>query len=164
MPIPFLRYAAAIAIVALLGGTALLARAPLAVAAEPQLAQAASPAAKPSAAKPADAVEQRIKSLHDQLQITTDQEPQWNAVAQAMRDNAKTTGALIAERAKKAKTMSAIDDLHSYRDIAKAHLDGIDKLTTAFETLYGAMPDAQKKNADAVFGRRPTRPAAQKSG
>lgn len=129
-------------------------------------AQAAPPAASAPATKPAaaDPVAARIQSLHDQLKITAAEEPQWSAVAQAMRDNAKNTAVLIAERSKKAKTMTAIENLHSYRAILQAHLDGIDKLTTAFAALYATMPDTQKKLADAVFGRRPTRPAPPKKG
>jgi periplasmic protein CpxP/Spy len=164
MPVLSATRAAAIAALAIFAGATVAAQPLPAVAADLQLAQAATPAPKVSApaAKPAaaDPVETRIKSLHDQLKITAAEEPQWNAVAQSMRDNAKNTGALIAARTKKAKTMSAIDDLHSYRAILQAHLDGIDKLTTAFETLYSAMPDTQKKLADTVFARRPSRPAA----
>ena len=130
----------------------------------------APPAAATSKRAPAQAaagnrsVEARIKSLHDQLKITAAQEQQWNAVAQAMRDSAKNTSALIADRAKNATSRTAIDDLHSYRAVLKSHLDGIDALTTAFEALYTAMPDAQKKIADAVFSRRPSRAARPKSG
>jgi protein CpxP len=115
------------------------------------------PAAKPPAAKPtaANYVEARIKSLHDQLKITPAEEPQWNAVAKAMRDSAKTTGALVADRAKNAPTMSALDDLHSYQAIAKAHLDGVNNLVLAFDALYTAMPAAQKKIADLAFSRKP---------
>ena len=159
-----LRRAAILA--ALLIGAAFFVQPPS--AAEQQLAQGSPPAASsPSAApKPGstDYVEARIKSLHDQLKITPAQEQQWSAVAQAMRDSAKATGALIAERSKKAKSMSAVDDLQSYQAIAKAHLDGINKLVPAFQALYAAMPDAQKKIADSVFARRPTRPAAKQSG
>jgi hypothetical protein len=132
-------------------------------------AQAASPSTASSTAaataKPAArSVEARIKSLHDQLKITSAEEPQWDAVAQAMRDSANNTATLIADRNKKAKSMTAIDDLHSYRAILQSHLDGIDKLTSAFQTLYASMPDAQKKNADAVFSRRPSRAKPAKSG
>jgi hypothetical protein len=147
-------------------------------AASPQMAppaastQTAPPAASASKSKSARArsaaggrsVEARIKSLHDQLKITAAEEQQWNAVAQAMRDSAKNTSALIADRAKNTKSRTAIDDLHSYRAVLKSHLDGIDALTTAFEALYTAMPDAQKKIADAVFSRRPSRAARPKSG
>lgn len=131
-------------------------------------AQTAPPAAsKSTPAQPAARsarVEARIKSLHDQLKITAAQEPQWDAVAQAMRDSAKNTGALIADRAKNAKSRTAVDDLHSYRAVIKSQLDGIDQLTTAFEALYSSMPDAQKRIADEVFSRRPARARRPKSG
>ena len=120
------------------------------------MAQASPPPAPAAKATPAkNPVETRIKSLHSALQITAAEEPQWQAVAEVMRDNAKTTGALIEERVANSKTMTAIDDLHSYGAIADAHAAGVRKLTTAFETLYASLSDAQKKKADAVFRRRP---------
>jgi periplasmic protein CpxP/Spy len=135
------------------------------VAAPRQVAEAAPGAATsaPGRLSSGDYVEARIKALHDELKITPAEEPQWSAVAAAMRDNAKSTGALIAERAKKTKSMSAVENLRTYEAIAKAHLDGIEKLLPAFEALYAVMPEAQKKNADLVFNRRPTRPRASKS-
>jgi periplasmic protein CpxP/Spy len=138
-----------------------------------QLAQASpaqsappSPAAPSAGTKPteADRVEARIKSLHDQLKITADQEAQWSAVAEVMRGNAKAISDLVVERAKNAKTMTAIDDLRSYRVLAEAHVAGVKKLIPAFETLYAAMSDAQKKNADTVFSHRPRRAHSKKSG
>jgi hypothetical protein len=81
-----------------------------------------------------------------------------------MRDNAKTTGALIEERATKAKTMTAIDDLRSYEAISEAHTAGVKKLIPAVDALYATMSDAEKKNADAVFGHRVQRATAKKTG
>jgi periplasmic protein CpxP/Spy len=124
-----------------------------------------SPAQAPAAkAAPANRIEARIKSLHDGLKITAAQEPQWQAVADVMRDNAKATGALVRDRAAKVKTMTAIDDLHSYAAIADAHAAGVKKLVTAFEPLYASLSDAQKKAADAMFQRRPRPSHAKKSG
>ena len=123
-----------------------------------------SPATAASATQADSRVEARIKSLHAALQITADQEPQWQAVADVMRDNAKTVGALIAERAAKGKTATAIDDLHSYGAIADAHAAGVKKLTGAFETLYASLSDAQKKKADAVFQYRPRPSRPKKTG
>ncbi len=132
------------------------------------IAQASpAPAAKTMSTKkstPAnDAVEVRIKSLHNALKITPAEEAQWQAVADVMRDNAKTTGALIEERTANAKAMTAIDDLHSYEAIAEAHVAGVKKLIPAVDALYANMPDAQKKNADAVFSHRVQRATAKKS-
>ena len=83
--------------------------------------------------------------------ITPEQEEAWNGVAQVMRDDAKTMEALIKARTEKASTMTAIDDLKSYGEIAQAHADGIKNFTSVFEPLYTGMSDAQKKNADTFF-------------
>jgi len=112
---------------------------------------------------PADRIEARIKTLHDQLQITPALESQWAAVAQAMRESAHQMQTLIQQRAQNAKTMTAVDDLRSYQAIAQAHLDGLNKLVPAFDTLYASMSDAQKKNADTVFQHK-VRAKAKKSG
>ena len=68
-----------------------------------------------------------------------------------MRDNAKTMEALIKARSEKAGTMTAVDDLKSYGEIAEAHADGLKKFIPAFEPLYAGMSDAQKKSADTLF-------------
>ena len=109
--------------------------------------------ATPIAANPAAGnVEQRITQLHAELKVTPDQESKWNSVAQAMRDNDAAMAKLVAEKHQQApQSMSAVDDLKTYQQFAQAHVDGLRNLTSAFSTLYDAMPDAQKKNADEVF-------------
>ncbi|HUC62985.1 MAG TPA: Spy/CpxP family protein refolding chaperone [Alphaproteobacteria bacterium] len=96
-------------------------------------------------------VEARINELKARLKITADEEALWNDVAQTMRDNAKTVEDLSRQRYKEARTMTAVEDLQSFQTITQAHADGLKKLVAAFGALYNAMPDAQKKNADAVF-------------
>lgn len=170
MPTPSIHRTATAGFAMLLAAASLFVLPASAASPSRQLAQASSSSSTPSAKEPvmrrsaAEFVEARIKSLHEQLKITKAEEPQWSAVAAAMRDSAKSVAALIAERAKKAKSMNAIDNLRSYEAIAKAHLDGIQKLLPAFEALYAVMPEAQKKLADTVFTRRPTRPTSKKSG
>jgi hypothetical protein len=129
------------------------------------MAQASPATASATKAMPAHGrVEARIKSLHAALHITAAEEPQWQAVADVMRDNANTTGMLIEDRAAKAKTMNAVDDLHAYAAIADAHAAGVKKLASAFDTLYGSLSEAQKKDADAVFRRGPRPAHAKKTG
>jgi periplasmic protein CpxP/Spy len=133
----------------------------------PQLAQAVtapSVGTQPSADQSAPAkrgrgqnIEARIKSLHDQLKITQAQEPQWNQVAQVMREGAKTMRDINQKRRANAKTMSAIDDLHSYQDVASAHAQELQKLIPVFQTLYDSMSPEQKRNADAIFQRHQRR-------
>src|ERR1700738_1811140 len=74
-----------------------------------------------------DRAEARIKDMHAKLKITAAQEEQWGKIAQEMRDNAKSMDALTQARMANAKTMSAVDDLKSYGEIAEAHAKGIKK-------------------------------------
>ena len=101
-----------------------------------------------------DHVEARIKYLHTKLNITPEQEPLWNNVAQVMLDNAKTMDELIKARSANAATMSPVDDLKSYSAIADAHADGLQKFIPVFESLYSSMSDAQKINASKLFRHR----------
>jgi protein CpxP len=157
-PVPFVR---SVAIAALLGATMLAT--PLTAA------WAQSPAPKPVAATgvtetKGETVEQRITALHASLNITPAEETQWNGVAQAMRENAAAMDKLVAaNRTTPPQNMTAVQDLQSYRQFAQAHVDGLKNLTSAFSTLYDAMPDAQKKNADQVFQTSGHGPAAPKS-
>lgn len=164
-----------IAVAALLGAT-MLAGAPSAARAAPaltapiQLAQAAAPAAvAPAAVAPpvvtpttsaasdtaatkAETVEERITSLHTALSITPKEEPAWDSVAKAMRDNAAAMQKLAGDKAAEApESMTAVDDLKTYEKFARAHVAGLKTLTSSFEKLYKTMPAAQKKVADQVF-------------
>jgi hypothetical protein len=106
-------------------------------------------------------VDEWIAYLQDHLHITPAETPQWNAVAQVMRDNAQSIHRLVEERNQNQKAMDAVDDLRSYEQLTEAQVDGIKKLLPAFETLYASMSDDQKKNADIVFASF-ERPGAQK--
>jgi periplasmic protein CpxP/Spy len=106
-------------------------------------------------------VDRRIADLHTRLKITPDQEAQWKQVADIMRQNAADVEAAVKERAQTAKSMTAMDNLHSYEKIAQAHEAGLQRLIPAFQTLYDSMPDAQKKNADEVFRASAQRRAAR---
>ncbi len=99
-------------------------------------------------------IEARIKELHAKLKITKDQEEQWKAVTDVMRENAARMEQLVKARAEGAKTMTAVDDLKSYAEIADAHAEGLKKFISAFEALYNGMSDDQKKHADALFRAR----------
>ena len=100
----------------------------------------------------ANTVEARITSLHAELKITPEEDAMWNGVAQAMRENVADIEKLVAEKRTQApQNMTALDDLTTYQKFAQAHVDGLKNLTSAFTSLYDAMPAAQKTNADQVF-------------
>lgn len=109
------------------------------------------PAAAAATSSKPQTVEQRITMLKSALKITPDQEPKWDKVATAMRENAAAMDKLVKEKQTKAQSITAVDDLKTYQDFTQAHLDGLKNLTSAFESLYDSMPAEQKKNADQVF-------------
>ena len=99
-------------------------------------------------------VEAHIRDLHKKLQITDAQKPQWDALAQVMRDNAQKMVDLEKRRVADAKTMTAVDVVKSYAEVIDAHEDGMKKFIPAFEDLYNSMSDSQKKIADSLFRSR----------
>jgi hypothetical protein len=144
-PAPFTR---SIAIAVLLGATILAHPLSTAHAADP----GKSAAAQDATSMQGESVEQRITKLHEELKITPDEDAKWNSVAQAMRENAAKMEKLVAEKRTQApQEKTAVEDLKTYSEFAQAHVDGLKNLTASFETLYAAMPDGQKKNADMVF-------------
>jgi len=111
-----------------------------------------------------DRAELRVKDMHAKLKITPAQEAEWAKVAEAMRDNAKTMDTLTQARMDHAKSMTAVDDLKSYGEIADAHADGIKILTPAFATLYADMSASQKKEADTLFMHGDSKHTNKKTG
>ncbi len=132
------------------------------------LAQVVAPSGTPvQAARPerggAVQVERRIAGLQRRLKITPDEQPQWDAFATVMRQNATHMEALQHDRAEKVTTMNASEDMRSYAEVARVHADDLQHLATSFDALYAAMTPEQKTTADRIFhefqGRRGRAPA-----
>ena len=81
--------------------------------------------------------------------------PQWSTFAQAMRDNAISTDTLFRQRASAAQSMSALDNMKSYAQVARAYADNTENLSVAFEALYGVLSDQQKQTIDTLFRQQP---------
>jgi hypothetical protein len=107
-----------------------------------------APALSPEARAEVDA---RITKLQAELGITQAQLPLWSAFAQAMRDNAASTDALFTRRAGAVAKMSAVENMHSYAEIARAYADNTERLATAFDSLYASLSPTQKAAADTLF-------------
>jgi protein CpxP len=126
-------------------------------------AETPAPGAVPALPKSmSEKVEQHIKQLHEQLGITAAEEPQWNLFAQVMRDNAAQMQQAFAARGVNVATMTAVDNMQSYAQLAQVHASNMQKLATAFQTLYNTFPDSQKKVADAVFRENNGKPPSSK--
>ena len=118
---------------------------PAIVAPAPNTNQAPPPRAT------AAAVEQHIRHLHQQLAITPAEEPQWETFASVMRDNAAQMGQAFGDRGTKVGTMSAVENMQSFAQLATLHATDMQNLASAFQALYSSFPDQQKAVADNVF-------------
>jgi periplasmic protein CpxP/Spy len=155
-----------------LASAAVVALLALSAAALAQPAQSPAPAAPPAAASSPmthpvpgknmeERVENHIKQLHAQLQITPAEQPQWDQFAQVMRENARDMDQALLQRAQQYPTMNAMQNMQSYEQMAEAHVQHLQKLVPAFDNLYNAMPEQQKKLTDQVFRANAERHAAQ---
>ena len=112
----------------------------------------AAPGAAPALPRDVSAkVEQRIRQLHSQLGITPAQQPQWDQFAQVMRDNAAQISQASADRIARVRALNAADNMQSYAQLAQVHATNMQKLATAFQSLYASFPEPQKQVADGVF-------------
>ncbi len=127
----------------------------------------ASPPAGAAALSPADAtkVDQRARMLHDQLGITSAQQPQWDQFASVMRDNAAAMGRAASDRGARLASMDASETMKSYAALTQVHAANMERLADAFTTLYATLSLQQKQKADTVFrARAESRAAARTPG
>lgn len=146
----------------LLGAAGVLVVMGASMGASPVLAQNApaggqSPAPNHGPRDIAKDVEAHIAMLHSELKITPAEEGRWAAFAQVMRENAAQMDAAFSQRGAALGTMNAAQNLQSYAEIARVQSADMQKLATAFQTLYASFPAAQQKLADEVFRERGVR-------
>src|ERR1700730_3497543 len=108
---------------------------------EPMLLAQAQPA------QPRQNVEANISELHQKLQITAAQEPQFSAVANVMRDNARLEASVPQPTA----NATAVDDLRVYIKYSELELAELKKMLPPLEALYATLSPAQKTAAEALF-------------
>jgi uncharacterized coiled-coil protein SlyX len=119
--------------------------------AQAQQDNSAKPAAKQAGGQTPQTLDARIAEFHDKLAINGSQESAWNNLAQVMRENAAKMEARIAQWAKQAGKMTAVESLRAQSDMAAENAQSFHKLMPAFETLYDTLSAGQKKTADAMF-------------
>jgi protein CpxP len=112
---------------------------------------AAAPSASAGIRPMEKRVEGRITELHTKLHITAAQQPQWDAFATVMRNNAQHMDSTLVNDAGALSKMTAVDQMKSYAAITDQHAKDMASLLPAFQTLYDSMTPEQKVNADAYF-------------
>ena len=96
-------------------------------------------------------IEGRIAFLKAELKITDAQLPQWNAFAQAMRDNAAAMPGMGSGMGMMNQSGALPDRLAAREKMLSARLEGLRKLKAAADPLYAALSADQKKTADELM-------------
>ena len=96
-------------------------------------------------------VEGRLAFLKTELRITEAQLPLWNAVADAIRANAKGMGEMAGGMMGAGQAATLPDKLALREKMMTAHLEALHRFKTAIEPLYAALSKEQKKTADELL-------------
>jgi len=146
----------ALALAAALAGTA-------GFGALPALAQTAAPQAQDQAREhqghhrafsASRDIDGRIAYLKAELKITPQQEPQFDRVAQAMRDNATAKDQAIEKlRADRGQPKNAVERLELRQQLAAERAQQSQRFLDAFKPLYASLSADQKKAADETLTR-----------
>jgi periplasmic protein CpxP/Spy len=117
-----------------------------------QLAQA-GPGSRGAPAAPqagGSDTDRQMADLKKQLKITPQQEPQFNAFAEAMRSNDQELDSLARQQG--AATPNAVEGLKRAQQLAEAQASGLKRLVPPMQALYDSLSDPQKKIADQLLG------------
>ncbi len=139
----------ALALAAVLAGGGALALGPMIADAQSQQPQ--QQPRERAAFEPGRHVEGRIAYLKAELKITDAQAPQFDAVANVMRDNAKAMhDSFQSLRGDQSQPRTALSQLEARVKFAQLRADGEAKMLAAFRPLYQAMSPDQQKAADEM--------------
>ena len=100
---------------------------------------------------PAASADAQIAWLQKKLHIAAAQMPQWNALAAAMRENARRIALSRADRAKIHPT-DVIDELYADRRETQARLERLERVIPVAEALFAVLSKDQRAKADRLFG------------
>jgi hypothetical protein len=119
-----------------------------------QLAQATrqggpkAPATAPSGGSETD---RQVADLKKQLKITPQQEPQFNAFAEALRNNAQDLDTQMRQGSANQNT-NAVEELKQAQQLTETQAAGLKRLVPVLQSLYDSLSDQQKKTADMIMG------------
>jgi hypothetical protein len=99
-------------------------------------------------------VEQHIQQMRSELQITPQEQPEWHSFAQTMWQNAHEMNQILQRRAANLQTMNAAEDMQSYAQLAEVHAQNMQRMSAAFDQLYGVMSPQQRDHATQLFRQR----------
>jgi len=98
-------------------------------------------------------VEGRLAFLKTELKITDAQLPLWNAVADAIRTDAKSMSEMMSGgmMGSSQTTATLPEKLALHEKMMTTHLEALRRLKAAVDPLYAALGPEQKKSADELL-------------
>jgi hypothetical protein len=96
-------------------------------------------------------VEGRIAFLKTELKITADQEPLWQAFAEAIRNESRTMADMSKQMPGMMAPSSLPERLERHESMLHAHLDHLRQIRTALQPLYQALDEDQRRTADELI-------------
>lgn len=97
--------------------------------------------------------EGQIAELRSRLKITPAQQPQFDAFAQVMRQNAQEMEKLAAQQPR--GKPNAVEAVRAAQKVAQEDAEGLGRLLPKLEALYGTLSEQQKRAADQLFASGP---------
>lgn len=102
-----------------------------------------------------DRIDGRVAFMKAELKITPAQEAQWQVLEKAMRDSAASRKSMREQfKADKDKPKTSVERLKAREKFAVARLEQMKAFNAAYEPLYNAMSEQQRKAADELFAPR----------
>jgi hypothetical protein len=99
-------------------------------------------------------IEGRIAYLKAELKITDAQAPQFEHVAQALRQNAQSMDQTMQQmRGNRDQPKTAVQQLEARTQFAALRAQDSQRFLDAFKPLYASLSDDQKKAADEMLAR-----------
>jgi periplasmic protein CpxP/Spy len=102
---------------------------------------------------PGPNVEANIAQLHQRLMITPAQESQFQAFANAMRQNARMMPA-----APPSPNVNAVEGLRTEIELTQQYLNSLKRMLPALQALYAVLTPGQRQAADQAFRQGPGGP------
>ena len=102
-------------------------------------------------AAPAPNIEANLAQLHQRLGITPAQEPQFQALANIMRENARA-----APSTPPSPNVNAVEGLRLAIQYAQQEVAGMRRMLPALQALYASLSPAQRQAADQIFRQGPS--------
>jgi hypothetical protein len=99
-------------------------------------------------------IDGRIAYMKAELKVTPQQEPQFDRVAQAMRENATARDQAMQKlRGDRDQPKNAVERLELRQQLAAERAQDSQRFLDAFKPLYASLSDDQKKAADEMLTR-----------